>query len=394
MQLVERIWLKPTKELSSLCHKAKNLYNQANYHVRQFYFTLEEYINYYDLQVILKKQECYKVLPAQTSQQILDLVSKNWKSFFQALKEYRINPSKFQGRPKLPKYKEKDGESIVIFTNQNTRIKEQYIHFPKLCNLQPIKTRLTQYQQIRIIPQPYGYMCEIVYNYHETDLHLNPDHVVGIDLGLENLITLVNNIGIAPIIIKGGMLKSVNQFYNKINAQLQSVKDQQGYTFVTKKQRKLLEHRNHKIHDIFHKVSRKVIEYCKENDCGTIVIGYNEGWKQEINIGKRNNQNFVQISYLKLIRMIQYKAKMVGINVIVNEESYTSKCSFLDNETIEKHEIYAGKRIKRGLFRTSSGQVINADVNAGYNIIKKAIPTAYAYGIEDVVLRPISVHFK
>lgn len=278
--------------------------------------------------------------------------------------------------------------------DQITKDYASQVAFPKSCNLPPIKTRIPHYQQIRIVPQAYGYMCEIVYNYQEIDLRLNKDYVVGIDLGLENLITLVNNIGLAPIIIKGRMLKSINQFYNKINAQLQSVKDRQCYTFVTKKQRKLLQTRNHKINDIFHKVSRKVIDYCKENDCGTIVIGYNEGWKQEVNIGKRNNQNFVQIPYLKLIRMIQYKAKLVGITVIVNEESYTSKCSFLDNESIEKHEIYAGKRIQRGLFRTSKGQLINADVNAGYNIVKKAVPNAYAKGIAGLVLSPISVHFK
>jgi len=390
MQLTEQIQLKSSKELSHLCHLAKNLYNQANFQYRQFFFNLNEFINYYDLQVILKEKECYKQLPAQTSQQILDLVMKNWKSYWNALKMYKIDPSKFLGRPKMPKYKAKDGESICIFTNQNTRIKDGYIHFPKSCKLQPIKTRIPQYQQIRIIPNGNYYICEIIYNYQEQDLFLNQNNVIGIDLGLNNLITAVNNIGKQPFIIKGGMVKSMNQFYNKTNAFLQSNKDKQKYEFQTKQQQRILKKRNNQIRDCFHKVSRIVVNYCIENDIGTIVIGYNEGWKQEINIGKRNNQNFVQIPFAKLIQQIEYKAKMVGINVITHEESYTSKCSFLDDESIEKHEIYAGKRVKRGLFRTSKGKIINADVNGAYNITKKALPNAFSEGIEGLVLIPCS----
>lgn len=391
MQLTEQIQLKPSPEFSYLCHLAKNLYNQANYQYRQFFFNLEQFINYYDLQVILKKYECYTSLPAQTSQQILQLVMQNWKAYWSALKEYKKNPSKFLGRPKPPKYKEKDGECITIFTNQNTKIKDGYIHFPKSCHLPPIKTRIPNYQQIRIIPKGNYYICEIIYNYEPTDLHLNPNHVLGIDLGLNNLITAVNNIGKQPFIIKGGIVKSVNQFYNKTNAFLQSKKDQQHYEFQTNKQQRLLKKRNNQIRDCFHKVSHKIIQYCIQNDLGTIVIGYNEGWKQEINIGKRNNQNFVQIPFAKLIQQIEYKAQMVGIHVITHEESYTSKCSFLDNELIEKHEIYQGKRIKRGLFRTSKGQVINADVNGALNITKKAIPNAFAEGIAGLVLIPYSL---
>jgi putative transposase len=390
MQLTDQIQLKTSPELSHLCHLAKNLYNQANFQYRQFFFNLEEFINYYDLQVILKEKECYKQLPAQTSQQILDLVMKNWKSYWKALKEYKINPSKFLGRPKPPKYKEKNGECVCIFTNQNTRIKDEYIHFPKSCKLEPIKTRIPNYQQIRIIPKGNYYICEIIYNYQEQDLGLNQNNVIGIDLGLNNLITAVNNIGESPFLIKGGIVKSINQFYNKINSKLQSIKDQQQYEFQTKKQQRILKKRNNQIRDCFHKASRIIVNYCIKNDIGTIVIGYNEGWKQEINIGKRNNQNFVQIPFLKLIQQIEYKTQMVGINVITHEESYTSKCSFLDNEPIEKHGIYQGKRIQRGLFRTSKGQILNADVNGALNITKKALPNAFIEGIEGLVLIPCS----
>ena len=281
---------------------------------------------------------------------------------------------------------------MVIFTNQNTHIKEGFLHFPKSTRLPPIKTRITEYQQIRLIPQAFGYRCEIVYNYQEQDLKLNKEHVLGLDLGLTNLITAVNNQGLAPFIIKGGIVKSVNQYFNKTNAELQSLKDNQNYGFQTKHQQRLLQKRNDKITDFFHKASRYLIEYCIAHDLGTIVIGYNEGWKQAIELGKRTNQNFVQLPFAELVSIITYKAKMVGIIVIIQEESYTSKCSFPDNESIEYHAVYLGHRIHRGLFCTHEGKIINADVNGALNIVKKAIPTAFAQGIEGVVLRPLSVN--
>jgi putative transposase len=404
MQLTEQIQLKSTPELSILCHETKNLYNEANFQYRQFHFNLDEFINYYDLQVILKEYDCYKSLPAQTAQQTLKLLIQNWKSYWSALKEYKIHPEKFLGCPRPPKYKEKNGESICIFTNQNTHLKDGFIHFPKSCNLQPIKTRLFNYQQIRIIPQGYGYICEIVYNYAETDLGLNHDHCIGIDLGLNNLATIVNNIGIKPIVIKGGIIKSDNQFYNKVNAFLQSNKDKQHYEFQTKKQQRLLKKRNNQIRDTFHQASRWIVNYCIQNDIGTIVIGYNPEWKQEIELGKRNNQQFVQIPFVKLIQQIEYKAKMVGIQVITHEESYTSKCSFLDNESIEKHDPYAGKRLrsitinhqkmKCNLFRRGNGQRINGDVNGALNILRKATSNECAEKWEGLVLSPLSVRFN
>ena len=194
------------------------------------------------------------LFPAQTSQQILDLVMKNWKSYWSALREYKIDPSKFLGIPKFPNYKRgNSNESICIFTNQNTRIKDGFIYFPKSIQLSPIKTRLLNYQQIRIIPKGSYYICEIVYNYEPEDYHLNQDHCIGIDIGVNNLITAVNNQGLQPFIIKGGIVKSDNQFYNKINAFLQSNKDKQKCEFQTRNQLKLLKKRNNQIRDCFHK---------------------------------------------------------------------------------------------------------------------------------------------
>jgi putative transposase len=394
IQLVEQIQLKTSPKLSHLCFLAKNLYNQANFQFRQFFFHLGEIVNYYDLDFILKNKDCYKALPAQTNQQVLRLVIQNWKSYFKALKTYKENPAKFLGKPHPPKYKPKNSECIAIFTNQNTRIKNGYIHFPKSTHMLPIKTRVLTCQQIRIIPQGNSYMLEIIYNVRESNLQLSRNNVLGIDLGLNNLITAVNNIGILPFVIKGGVAKSSNQFYNKVNRNLQSKKDKQKCMFQTKKQQRILKKRNNQIRDYFHKVSRKVINYCIQNNIGTITIGYNKLWKQAINLGKRNNQNFVQIPFAKLVAMLNYKAQMVGIQVVTSEESYTSKCSFFDNEPIEKHDVYCGKRVKRGLFQTKNGNLVNADVNGALNITKKALPTAFAHGIEALVLEPYSLEIN
>jgi len=387
IQLTEQIQHKKTLELSHLCHLAKNLYNLANFHYRQFFFKLEEFLSYYDLQVILKDHEAYKVLPAQTSQQILRLVIQNWKSYWRALKEYQIDPSKFFAKPKIPKYKKKNGESIVIFTNQNTRIKNGMIYFPKKTRLPPLKTRIEKYQQIRIIPKGRYYIYEIIYNREVEDLGLDRNRIISIDLGINNLLTTANNIGLHPLIVKGKVVKSINQWYNKVRGLNRSYVDSSHQE--TKRMSIQTRKRNNKIKDFFHKTSRKLIDYCIHNNIGTIIIGYNEKWKQNSNIGKRNNQNFVSIPHYQLIRMIQYKARLVSIDMFLTDESYTSKCSALDNEPIKKQKKYLGKRVKRGLFQSNQGIKINADVNGAWNILRKVVPTAFqGKGIEAMVLSP------
>src|SRR5271157_925744 len=393
MEIVEQIQLKPTLELATLCHHAKNLYNEANFHFRQFFYNIGELVNYYDLQEILKTYPCYRALPAQTAQHTLKLLIQNWYSYFKALREYKIKSSKFLGCPRPPNYKPKNGESIAIFTNQNTRLKGGFIYFPKSTHLPPVKTRITYYQQMRVVPKGYGYVAEIVYEKQELDLKLSPGRVVGIDLGVDNLVTMVNNIGVHPIIIKGGVAKSANQFYNKVNACLQSAKDRQKCEFQTKRQLKLLKKRNNKVHNFFHAVSRVIVNYCIERDIGRIAIGYNAGWKQGMNLGRKNNQNFTQLPLAKLVQMNACKARLVGIEVVQVNESYTSKCSALDREEVCKHDKYCGKRVMRGLFRSAGGVAINADVNAAYNILRKAFPESLprGYGIAGLALVPSSV---
>ena len=326
MKLTEIIQINDSEVLSKLCHLAKNLYNLANWYIRQDFFHLDNILTYYDLDFMLKHKQAYRNLPSQTSQQILKFVYRNWKSYFKALREYKRDFKKFKKKPKIPKYKKKDGESITIFTNQQCKIKNGYLYFPERVYLTPIKTRITgNLKEIRIIPLGIKYKIELVYEKEEKDLQLNKAHVLSIDLGLNNLITAVNNNGYRPFIIKGGMIKSINQYYNKQLAHLRSIENKKGNFKDTKKAMNLHLKRNNKITTIFHRVSRFLVDFCIENNIGIIVIGYNSGWKQNLNIGKKNNQKFIQIPFLKLIKQIEYKSKLVGIKVKKVNEVFTSK---------------------------------------------------------------------
>ncbi|KKM80841.1 hypothetical protein LCGC14_1335870 [marine sediment metagenome] len=380
MLLTEQIQLKSSKKLSELCHKAKNLYNLANWYFRQDFFNLSNILFYNDLYFILRHKHAYMELPSGSAQQIIKLVSREWKSYFKASRDYKKNPKKYKRKPNIPRYKRKDGEYILIFTNQQCKIKNGYLYFPHVffkIDLKPIKTRIKDnIKEVRIIPKGINYNLEIIYEKEEQDFGLEKDHILSIDLGLNNLITAVNNNSCKPFIIKGGMIKSINQYYNKQLAYYRSVAKKVNDKYETKRIQRLHLKRNNKINTLFHRISKNVIDYCILNDIGTIVIGYNKGWKQNINIGKRNNQNFVQVPFYKLVHQIKYKSELVGIQFVSINESYTSKCSFLDNEEIKKHNKYLGKRICRGLFKSSDGTIINADVNGAYNIMKKAFPNS------------------
>ncbi len=393
MKLTEQIQIEKTARLSHLCHLSKNLYNLANYYVRQDLFYLGNWLRYHDLWYMLKNKLPYRKLPSQTAQQVLKVVDKNWKSFFNSCKEWRARPERFQGRPRPPKYKKKNGEFMVIFTNQQCCLKEDYLHFPRRVGLSPIKTRLKErIHQVRLIPKGLYYVVEIIYEKEALNLNLDEKRIVGIDLGLNNLVTIVNNAGLQSVIIKGGLVKSINQFYNKQLARYKSHKDRQGLPFKTRRLQRLIRTRNNKINDVFHKITRRILTYCIEHDFGTIIIGYNHLWKRKITLGRKNNQNFVQLPFYKLIHQLKYKAELVSISVSLEEESFTSKCSFLDGESITKHERYVGRRVSRGLFKSKKGILINADVNAGYNIIKKALPNAISVdGIEGVGFHPYSI---
>ena len=386
----EQIWLKASKNLSRLCHFSKNLYNEGNYLIRQEFFTNGNWIQYNSLYHSIKTSENYQRLPAQTAQQVLKILERSWMSFFKVIKLWGKDKNKFLGRPRLPKYKPKNGEFVLVFTNQQVKLQGKSLKFPKKVELE-VKTRLpdtTDIREVRIIPKGIGYVLEIVYNKTINPKLLNENQVLAIDLGVRNLITTVNNNGLKPFVVKGGVVKSINQYYNKEKARIQSTYDRQGLK-TGKTFRRLTTKRNQKINDYFHKTTKKIINYCIINNIGTVVIGYNPEWKQNCRIGKKNTQNFVTIPYYKLIQQLEYKATEQGIAVIKQEESHSSKCSFLDNEPITHHDKYVGKRISRGLFQSKEGIIINADVNGAYNILKKALLNAIkADRIEDVGLHP------
>ena len=371
MILTERHLIKQSNslynELDNLCFLSKNLYNSALYTVRQFYFTNKKYLNWIKInnQFVSEKQQDYYVLPCKVSQQTLKMVDQNMKSFFNAIKAKN-------SKPKLPKYLDKiKGRFVVTYTNQaisKKALQNGYIELSKT-NIK-LKTNVKNVKQVRIVPRNNFIVVEILYEVR-SKLHNNSKETYcGIDFGLNNLITcsFQND---SPLIMNGKPLKSINWHYNKEKSRLQSLLDNGKKT--SKKIQNITLKRNNRINDYLHKTTKIFVNYLVSKKINNVVIGYNKEWKQGINIGRVNNQNFVQIPYYKLLNMLTYKCEIEGIPVIVTEESYTSKCSFLDDEDICKHEEYVGKRIKRGLYKASDGRLINADVNGALNILKKVI---------------------
>ena len=329
--------------------------------------------------------EVYQALPAQTCQQILRVIEKDWKSFFKAHQAYKQNPNKFTGRPRLPGYKNKDkGQHMLIFTNQQCKIKNAFITFPKKTNLPLLKTTVDSLQQVRIIPKYKHFVVEVVYKKEVQEHELSKENILGIDLGLNNLATVVSNQpAVAPMLINGSPLKSINQFFNKRKAELMSFIGDKG---ESNKIASLSRKRNQKINDYLHKASTTIIQYAIETNTGLIIVGANDHWKQNINIGKQNNQNFVSVPFDTFKSMLAYKCEEQGIDIVFTEESYTSKCSNLDNDVLPKFEkgiqhTFSGKRVKRGLYKWSKG-LINADLNGALGIIRKVVPESLTELIE------------
>lgn len=393
MQLAEKHVIKKNhkffKALDDLAFKSKNLYNYANYIIRQEFITNQKYLNYNAIEKQVKGSESYKDLPAKVSQQILKLLDKNWISFFKAIKDWGKNKEKYQNKPGLPSYKHKvTGRYPLIYTNQaisKPKLKKGIIALSKT-DIE-ITTRQTDVQQVRVIPKNDEYVVEVIYNVEETVCTGDPEHFISIDVGLNNLATITSN-KIDPVIINGRPLKSINQYYNKKKATLQSYIGDKG---TSNKMVQLTNKRNKKVDHYLHVASRRIIDLCVTSEIGLIIIGKNDQWKTNINIGSKNNQNFVGIPHARFINLIEYKAQLVGIEVKLTEESYTSKCSFIDNEDIKKHEVYLGRRVKRGLFKSADGTKFNADVNGSYNIARKVVPdfSILNKGIEGVVVHPV-----
>ena len=355
--------------LDELCFKSKNLYNYALYQIRQYYKNTNKYLSYHELNTLLSKenQVDYRSMPyAQCSQQILRQIDKQYVSFYNALKSQKMKGKKIR----LPKYKDKEnGRNIVIYTNQCFKLKNNILSLKindnnKIC----INTDLNV-QIVRIIHKGNHIIIELIYN-KEYELKCDNRQYAAIDLGLNNLATLTSNT-CQSVIYDGKKLKNINHFYNKRKALLQSKLN--GNKKTSSRIKRINYRRNNKIKDYMHKVSHLIVAYMETNNLNTLFVGKNSGWKEGINIGKTNNQNFVAIPYNLLISMLDYKCKLSGIKMIILNEAYTSKCSFIDNEKICQHKAYYGKRIKRGLFESKYGHKLNADINGSFNIMRLGI---------------------
>ena len=374
--------------IKELCHFAKNLTNEAIYNVRQYYFTEGEFLKYEKNYTLLKNSPNYRALNSNMAQQILKEVDGSFRSFFRLLKLSKQGKCAFRDC-KLPHYLPKDGYTTLVigfvrlsgnklilpFSNSFKKT-----HKPVEITIPPVLLD-KKVKEIRIIPKANARFFEIQYIYEAECMqrNLNPNHALALDLGVSNLVTAVSSNG-KSFIIDGRKLKSINQWFNKENARLQSIKDNQHFgKTTTNRQKAIARDRNNKVNDYMNKAARKVIDYCITNDIGTLVVGYNETFQRNSHIGKQNNQNFVNIPYGQLRDKLEYLCELNGITFVKQEESYTSKSSFWDKDDIPVYNadnpgdyIFSGNRIHRGLYKTASGKTINADVNGALNIMRKS----------------------
>lgn len=339
----------------------------------------------------MKDSEPYKDLGSNVGQGTLRILDKNWKSFFVAIKDWSKNPSKYLGRPKLPKYKPKDGRFVLYLDSNKVKLKDRYVYFAwkpfKQFNNRFRTNAKERILQCRFIPKGSHYVMEIVYEMEVSECSDSSDRVAAIDVGVDNFITMVNNIGEKPIVVKGGIIKSINQYYNKQKAEIQSELKKTNKQDWSKRLQKLADKRYEMIKYQMHCISKYVIDWCVLYNIDTLIVGHNDEWKQN----NKGMQNFTYISYDMFIQMLVYKCENNGIRFVETEEGYTSGTSFVDNEDPVKENYDKSRRVYRGLFVGNNGIQINADVNGAYQILKKVIPNAYANGIEGAGLHPLTI---
>lgn len=386
-QQVKQLTKEDYNNLKELCHIAKNLANEALYNVRQYYFNEGEYLNYEKNYHLLKDSDNYKLLNSNMAQQILKEVDSSFKSFFGLFKLAKQGKYNFKD-VRLPHYLKKDGYTTLVIgfvringnkfviPYSNAYRKE---HKAISINIPPVLID-KKIKEIRIIPRNDARFFEIQYCYvaEKIQRELDNNKALALDLGINNLVTAVSSEG-DTFIIDGRKLKSVNQWFNKENSRLHSIKDKQKLEYTTNKQKQLSRKRANRVNDYLNKTARYIIDYCINNNIKNLVAGYNETFQQCSNLGKKNNQNFVNIPFGQLRNKLEYLCELNDIKFFKQEESYTSKASFFDNDTIPVYNAdnpcdyeFSGKRIKRGLYRTSDGTLLNADVNGALNILRKS----------------------
>ena len=375
--------------LRELCRTAKNLTNQAIYNIRQHYLQEKQYLRYESNYHELKNSDNYKLLNSNMAQQTLKNVDQMFKSFFALIKLAKQGKYNFR-HIKLPKYLPKNGyanliigminikDDMILTIPYSNNFKKKYktkvqIKVPKVLEDKKIK-------EIQIIPKFNARFFEIQYTYEiqEENIQLNTNNALAIDLGVNNLCTCITNTG-KSFIVDGRKLKSINQFFNKQNAKLQSIKDKQNIKRQTKQQYLISRKRKNRVDDYINKTCRYIINYCIVNDIGVLVIGYNQSFQNKTNLGRKNNQIFTQLPFGKIREKLEYLCKRYNINYILQEESYTSKASFFDNDELPIYNMdnpqtyeFSGKRIKRGLYQTKNNYCFNADCNGALNILRKS----------------------
>ncbi len=397
-QQVKHLSKKDYKSIKYLCHVAKNLTNQAIYNIRQYYFDKGEYLNYESNYALLKTSYNYKMLNSNMGQQILKEVDSSFKSFFK-LKNKNCS---------LPHYLPKEGYATLVIGFVRLNGNKLVLPFSNAYKKTHESVKITippilldkKVKEIRIIPKAHARFFEIQYIYEANCIqrNLNTNNALAIDLGINNLVTAVSSNG-KSFIVDGKRLKSINQWYNKQNAYLQSIKDKQSITKrTTNRQKANTSNRNNKVNDYMNKAARIIMNYCVDNDIGTLVVGYNEAFQTNSNIGKVNNQTFVNIPYGQLRAKLEYLCKLNNVAFIRQEESYTSKASFWDKDDIPIYNndnsqsyTFTGKRIYRGLYKCSNGKYLNADINGALNILRKSnvvsLDRLYTRGEVDTPIR-------
>ena len=399
--------------LGEMCRYSNNLYNAALYNIRQHYFNTKQFLRYESNYHECKLNENYGLLQAGISQQTLRVVDRSFKSFFNLIKKAKSGEYRFCDI-KMPKYRKKGGMFVLVLSTNAIAVKDGYFvipqsrEFSKLHNGKNIKIPFPKrledkaIKEVRILPVNNGQYFKIQYVYvqDEEPQTLDTSKTLGIDLGIDNLATCIPSAG-TPFIIDGRKLKSINRYWNKQKAYYQSIADHQDIKGgKTKRINSLTAKRNNRVKDTIRKASRYIVNYCIDHNIGTLVVGYNEDFKRNTDLGKQNNQNFVQLPLGDLRQSLQYLCERYGIRYIEQEESYTSRSSYLDNDILPVYKAeqpytgsFKGKRIHRGLYKSADGTTINADVNGAANILRKVSGCSFELPYSGCLAHPLRISF-
>lgn len=360
-------------ELGEMCRHTNSLYNQCLYEVKTYYRECNKYLSYVELYNKLKTSIHYKSIPAKIGQQIIRLADKNYRAFFALLR--KKNAGHYAGKINEPKFRKPGDKYILILPHDQVSLRKNKLKITKNIRLpfsHPIDGKICQ-----VIIQPSNNQYYTIFiSYEEnksiTEHTLNKQNYLSIDFGVNNLMSCFSTVG-PSFIINGKPLKAYNQFYNKEKANiLGELEAKNGKRWSNKLTNKEINRKNY-IYNYFNQSVSIIKKYCLKHNIGSVIVGYNPEWKQDINLGNKTNQKFGCIPYWILKHKLMFKLGEAGIDVVIHEESYTSKCSFLDDELIKKHDIYLGKRVHRGLFKTQAGRFVNADINGAANIMKKVV---------------------